>query len=133
MKTLGKILIIMLILSFYPISCNVSNAGEIEIGFTVTGDDGNTGIASRILVYYSTNQFDSTNYTIADTASFCGPPDSAGTYMTCTLTGLKDNALYYIGVRIADEVPNWSPMSNITSAIALDKIAPAQIVTLAVL
>ena len=39
-------------------------------------------------------------------------PKSAGQPETLTVTGLTPSTTYYFALKIADEIPNWSALSN---------------------
>jgi len=46
------------------------------------------------------------------------------------VSGLVSGVRYYVVLRAADEVPNWSAYSNVATFIPSDKTAPRQIVDL---
>jgi chitodextrinase len=62
-------------------------------------------------------------------------PAAPGTRQSVVVSGLLPGTLYYFSIKTADEVPNWSGISNLASkatAAAPDTIRPAPIATLAV-
>jgi hypothetical protein len=73
-------------------------------------------------------------------------PLVAGTTQTFTVTGLTSSTSYYFAIKTADEVPNWSGLSNVRNGITssttgggggagpivTDNTAPAAITNLAV-
>ena len=60
------------------------------------------------------------------------PPDSAGAEESFTVAGLETGQTYYFALKAADEVPNWSPLSNVTSATAEDAVPPAAVTDLGI-
>ena len=58
-------------------------------------------------------------------------PAVAGTAQTYTVTGLTSDTTYYFAIETADEVPNWSGVSNSPSANTTDVTAPAAVTNLA--
>src|SRR5262249_9500968 len=62
-------------------------------------------------------------------------PSAPGTTEHVTVTGLQANTTYYFAVKTADEVPNWSGLSNVISRTTLaapDGTRPAPIATLTI-
>ncbi len=104
------------------------------VRWTATGDDGNTGTASFFDLRYALFPIDTGNMNSA--ASVVGEPTPGppGTVHTMNLTGMMPNRTYYFMIRVGDEMPNWSPLSNIPFATTLpgDSIPPAAITDLRV-
>ncbi|MEW6325710.1 MAG: hypothetical protein AB1515_10040, partial [Nitrospirota bacterium] len=58
-------------------------------------------------------------------------PQPAGGAESVIVTGLQSGQTYYFAMKVRDEVPNTSPMSNVASqALALDTTAPGNVTTL---
>ena len=81
--------------------------------WTAPGDDGNTGAATSYDVRYRAGlAITESNW---NSASQCtgeptpGPTSSTEIFM---VTGLSPSTTYYFALKTADEVPNWSPISN---------------------
>jgi len=127
--------VLMIIFSVAIVPVHALGA-EIRIEFTAPGDDGTVGTASEYLIFYSTVSFNAANVDslvnvgIVDTAHFCAAPLSAGAVEQCTLTGLLDGTTYWIAIKAADEVPNWSELSNICVIQTDDIIPPSRITDL---
>jgi hypothetical protein len=109
-----------------------------QISWTAPGDDGNVGRASR---------YDIRRYSLAiteETWANCSivlgepQPGPAGSPQSMTLSGLTPYRLYNLAIKSADEIPNWSPISNVVTFITdggsglIDTVPPARIVDIAV-
>jgi len=86
--------------------------GEINLTWTAPGDDGNTGdiIGGKYRIQYSTDAYviwDKENYDIEWSTN-----TSPGSYQSKTITSLIQGTTYYFSIWTADEVPNWSSLSN---------------------
>ncbi len=108
---------------------------SITLSWTAPGDDGNTGTATTYDIRYATSQI--TNDTQFNAATHCTSgvpaPATAGTNQNYTVTGLSPTTTYYFAMKTADEVPNWSTISNSPSGTttALDVTPPAAVSNLA--
>lgn len=109
-----------------------------QLSWTAPGDDGNVGRATRYDVRrYS---FAITDETWANCAIVLGEPQPgpAGSPQSMTITGLTSYRLYNVAIKSADEIPNWSPISNVVSFVTdggaglIDTVPPARITDLAV-
>ncbi len=104
--------------------------------WTAPGDDGTTGTAAQYDVRYSTaGPITTANWATAIAAVGEPTPGAAGTPQSMTITGLSPGTTYWFALRTADEVPNWSGVSNSPSGTTLtapDTTAPAAITDLAV-
>jgi hypothetical protein len=88
-------------------------SNSIDLSWTAPGDDGNAGDASEYDIRYSSVAI--TTETEWDSATECTGeplPSPAGTGGDFTVTGLSPNTTYYFALKTADEVPNWSGISN---------------------
>jgi hypothetical protein len=103
----------------------VSNptASSIVLTWTAPGDDGSTGTASQYDVRYSTSQIITEADWEAAVSCTDGPsPSYAGTTESFTVTGLSPNTTYWFALKTADEVPNWSGLSNSPSGTTEDAV-----------
>lgn len=93
-----------------------SGNGEVDLTWTAPGDDGNTGTATTYdvrYVPYANGPIDTEAEWQAATQATGEPsPKSAGSPESWTVTGLTPGAGYYFALKTADEVPNWSDLSN---------------------
>lgn len=106
---------------------------SVELTWTAPGDDGTTGKAHQYDIRYSTSAITADNFASATQGSGEPTPAAAGTSQTATVTGLTLNTPYYFAMKTADEVPNWSDISNVvqaTTAETEDTTPPAAITDL---
>ncbi|MBK8576628.1 MAG: VCBS repeat-containing protein [Elusimicrobia bacterium] len=97
------------------------NPEEVTLTWTSAGDDGGSGnLTGNYRIQYATytvawstssTPMDATTVTIATTTQV---PGSAQSH---TVTGLTSGLTYYFVLWTEDEVPNWSGISNTTSAV----------------
>ena len=108
---------------------------SVQLTWTARGDDGTSGTASQYDVRYSTSAITNANFASATAVTGAPAPAAAGTSQSVTVNGLTPNTLYFFAMKIADEVPNWSVLSNValatTGAVSADTTPPA-VATLAV-
>jgi len=101
--------------------------------WTAPADDGYTGFAaSQYDIRYSTSPINAGNFDAATQATGEPYPAAPGTTQTLTITPLAENTKYYFALKTADEVPNWSGLSNVAEGTTLaDTTPPSQITDLA--
>jgi alpha-tubulin suppressor-like RCC1 family protein len=92
-----------------------TTSDSATVTWQAPGDDGNVGTATTYDIRYSASEITETNW---DSAIQCvgePTPNPAGTTETYTVTDLSPGTTYYFALKTADEVPNWSPLSNVVS------------------
>lgn len=95
------------------LATNNPTQDSITLTWTAPGDDGVNGIASQYDIrYLDSSQITASNWASAIQVSGEPQPKTAGSAESFTITGLKPNTLYYFALKAADEVPNWSEISN---------------------
>ncbi len=110
---------------------------RVKLTWTAVGDDNNSGTATSYELRYSTSPINAGNFASAVLVSGVPAPSIAGTYPEPApsgfiMTGLQSGLTYYFAIKVKDEVPNTSPLSNVPSQpIPLDTTPPAAITTLA--
>ncbi len=105
---------------------------SITITWTAPGDDGNSGTASQYDIRYSTSNINGANFYLGTVVSGAPSPASAGSSESMIVTGLNPATTYYFAIKTADEIPNWSGLSNVTNlATLVEQQAPANIADLA--
>jgi len=99
---------------------------SITLTWTATGDDSLTGIASQYDLRYSTSPITASNFGSATRWSSMPSPTSPGTTQNVTVTGLTPSTTYYFALKVGDEVPNWSAVSNVITrtTLAMDTAFP---------
>jgi len=88
---------------------------SITLTWTAPGDDGDVGTASEYDIRYYTSPIDEGNWDDATEVIGEPPPKSAGSEESFVVTGLSPGITYYFAIKTADEVPNWSDLSNVAS------------------
>ena len=106
-------------------------ASSITLTWTAPGDDGTTGTATSYDIRYSTSTINDANWATATQVTGEPAPAAAGTNQNMTVTGLSGDTTYYFAIKTADEVPNWSALSNVPSGKTSDTVAPAAVSNLA--
>ena len=83
---------------------------SLTLTWTAVGDDSLVGTASHYDIRYSVNQMIAWDQMtpVSDPPT----PKAAGQAETLTVGGLQANAQYYFRLKVADEVRNWSSVSN---------------------
>ena len=89
----------------------------ITLTWTAPGDDGRTGTATRYEIRRAPARITAGNWAAA-TEIPAPPPAAAGARETVRVTGLARGQQWWFALRAADEVPNWSAVSNVPSARA---------------
>ncbi len=87
--------------------------------WTATGDDGNTGTASLYDIRYSTQPLTDQTWENATQVTGEPSPKSSGSSENFEISGLNPDTVYYFAIKAADEVPNWSALSNVAAAKTL--------------
>ena len=95
--------------------------------WTAPGDDSSSGTASQYDIRYSTSPITNGNWASATQVSGEPAPLPAGQSQTFVVTGLQSNRTYYFAMKTADEVPNWSGLSNVASVTTADITPPSAI------
>jgi hypothetical protein len=99
----------------------------ISLRWTAPGDDSITGTCTQYDIRYSTSAITEANWASATQVSGEPTPHAAGVQESLMVTGLTSNRTYYFAIKAADEVPNWSAISNVVNGTTLDVIPPATI------
>jgi hypothetical protein len=104
-----------------------ANDHDVTLSWTAPGDDGTQGTASQYDIRYSLSAITEANWDAAAQATDEPVPLSAGQQQTFTVTDLQQEIRYYFAIKTADDVPNWSALSNVTNVLTPDQTPPAAI------
>lgn len=110
---------------------------SITLAWTAPGDDGDQGTASEYDLRYSTEP-DSSAYwwdSLAVSVAGLPAPKSTGQRESLGVHPLDAETEYFFALTAADEVPNWSDVSNVANRSTVeppDQAAPANIGDLSV-
>ncbi|MFQ5918539.1 MAG: PKD domain-containing protein [Thermoplasmata archaeon] len=99
----------------------VVNNEYVILQWVAPGDDGGVGQAATYDVRYSTTgALDDATFGAAAPVPGTPPlPASPGSTERLNVSGLSPATQYWFALRTADEVPNWSPVSNSVNATTL--------------
>jgi len=130
-----KLAMLLIIVAATLLSCNISAEPiKIQLEWTAPGDDGHVGTASAYDIRYMVCD-DTLNFNW-DSAVVIPPailpvPSPAGVKDSVLLDlGFEASTFYCFAIKTADEVPNWSGVSNIAIIETPDNVAPGVIQTL---
>jgi hypothetical protein len=91
---------------------------EFRLTWTATGDDGVSGTASVYDIRYSTSRITSASFATATQLTGEPVPHTAGDPQHMQVGGFTPDINYYFAMRVGDELPNWSNLSNTYFGIA---------------
>jgi len=89
---------------------------RVSLSWTASGDDGVVGQAGAYDLRYHTAPIDGVSWADATPVAGVPTPQAPGSGETFTVTGLDPNTAYWFALKVGDEVPNWSGLSNVVSA-----------------
>jgi hypothetical protein len=116
------------------LAASVIDTNQLILTWSASGDDGSTGTASVYDLRYSTSPItDEPTFAAATAVTGLPAPRAVGAAETFTVTGLAAATRYYFALKVGDEVPNWSGLSNVVDVTTLppDVTPPAAITDLA--
>jgi hypothetical protein len=114
-------LLLPIVIGPQNLSAQEVTATTVTLSWTAPGDDGLDGTASQYDIRYSKTPLTDANWHLADPLDNLPSPREAGNHETFVVDGLEPATNYYFGIRSADEVPNWSGLSNIIIRRTLDE------------
>ena len=87
---------------------------QLRLSWTASGDDGMVGLASSYDMRYSTSPITEANFASATPVPLPQgmTPKAPGQAETLLVTDLTPGSTYYFALKVADEMPNWSALSN---------------------
>ncbi len=87
------------------------------ITWSAPGDDGDEGTASQYEIRYSKQSITPANWNSASLVSSPPVPKPAGEPESLLVSGLSGSSSYNFAIKAADEVPNWSDISNVAHGL----------------
>ncbi len=90
--------------------------GSVYLYWSAPGDDALVGRAAQYDIRYSTSQINSANFAAASQVPDEPVPGEPGHRQGYEVLGLTEGQSYYFALKTADEVPNWSGLSNVPLA-----------------
>jgi chitodextrinase len=118
-----------------PAALAQTTSTSVTLTWTTPGDDSLSGTASQFDLRYATATITAANFGAATRWTGMPAPAVSGTTQSVTVGGLTPGTTYWFAIKTADEVPNWSAISNVislTTLAAADTVRPATIATLAI-
>ena len=108
---------------------------SLSVLWTATGDDGNTGLAEKYDLRFATHPITDENWDECATVEGEPRPSEPGVSDYVAVTGLEPATSYYFAIKVCDEAPNWSGLSNVsmgTTAPPEDTTGPSRVIDLRV-
>ena len=96
-------------------SAGTPSTTKVILSWTAKGDDGTDGIASQYIIKRSTSSITADNFDSATTVYNNLTPKANGDSQSFTVSKLSANTTYYFAIKIQDEAPNNSAVSNVVS------------------
>jgi hypothetical protein len=108
------------------LTVEVSAQHPVEPHWITPGNDGLVGRAAEYGVRHALSQLTDANWEQTARCHVEPPPGQAGEKEALGVSGLTDFTRYHFALRVADEVPNWSGLSNVAGCrtAMLDDIPP---------
>jgi hypothetical protein len=94
--------------------------GEVELGWTATGDDDATGTADSYDLRYQPSMINEGNWSSATPLVGPSPPQPSGQAESITISDLPTGGILYFGLKAIDEAGNQSDLSNISFLLVSD-------------
>jgi chitodextrinase len=110
------------------LAAGTASSTAVQLSWTATGDDGNTGSATSYDVRYSTSAI-TTDALFNSATQATGEPNPlfAGNSQSFFVSGLNPSTTYYFAMKVADEANNKSGLSNTVSKLTGGATPPSSI------
>ncbi len=102
-----------LVLLATPAPASIASATPFTIRWTAPGDDIRVGRATVYDLRYSRAPLTATNFAVATKLTGLPLPAVSGSPESLVVSGLSDSVALYLAIKSADEIGNWSLMSNV--------------------
>ncbi|GJQ63273.1 MAG: hypothetical protein SCALA702_23260 [Melioribacteraceae bacterium] len=90
-------------------------SNSLTMAWSATGDDGMTGNASGYDIRYSTTEITDANFNDAPQAVNSILPAAPGEAESFQIDGLEIGTMYYVAVKVMDNLSNFSTISNVST------------------
>ena len=111
-----------------PLRAGAVGTTAVVLTWTAPGDDGTVGAARQYDIRSDTSPITEGTWEQAARIDQVLTPRPSGAIETLLVTGLNPGTAYYFTLRSADEVPNWSSLSNVAAvATGGETIPPSRI------
>jgi thermitase len=97
------------------IAVSAFTTNSVTLGWTATGSNGYSGTASQYDIRYSTSPITEASWNSATQCTGEPAPQPAGSRESFKVAGLSSGTMYYFALKAADNVMNWSDLSNVVS------------------
>jgi hypothetical protein len=115
----------------FDLACSHTDTVSITLTWTASGDDSLDGVASAYDIRYSITPIDRSSWLSATQCPNEQVPLTAGSMETYIVEGLSQETTYYLAIKVGDDAPSWSGLSNIVEAATresgYDGISPASV------
>ncbi len=95
---------------------------SVTLLWTAPGDDGISGHAARYDLRRASAPITGATWDAAVGIEGVPAPDSAGAEESFTVTGLESGQTHHFSVKAADEIPNWSAVSNSVPGVSIRRL-----------
>ncbi len=112
---------------FARLEASFDSPTSVTLKWIAPGDDGSAGTATTYDIRYSTVLITETNWDDCVRVEGEPTPQIAGSSESFTVYSLNPSTTYYFAIKTADEVPNWSLLSNVISIGESDLTPPGVI------
>jgi phosphodiesterase/alkaline phosphatase D-like protein len=128
LRRLVPVLLLLLVAGVPADSSAQSAWNSVHLTWTAPGDDSLAGNATQYDLRYSTSAITAANFSSATRVTGMPAPGASGAAESYTVAGLASGTTYWFAIKTADDVGNWSLISNIVSKVtasAPDTVRPA--------
>ena len=128
LRRLATALSLLLLGAVPSVSPAQTTWNSIHLSWTASGDDSLTGNAAQYDLRYATSAITAANFSSATRVTGVPAPGAPGASEGYTVTGLQPATTYWFAIKTADDVGNWSLISNVISratSAAPDTLRPA--------
>lgn len=128
LRRLATALSLLLLGAVPSVSIAQTTWNSVNLSWTASGDDSLTGTATQYDLRYATSAITAANFSSATRVLGLPAPGAPGAAESYTVTGLQSATTYWFAIKTADDVSNWSLISNVISratTAAPDTLRPA--------